>query len=74
MSTISAFDHIQNKHTLYRRKHCMKKFCESLREQAKNIIDIEKKINVTVNKRRIKITSRHKSMLYLWKNNLTKAL
>ena len=40
---------------------------ESLREQAKNIIDFEKKI-VTTNKRRTKIVSRYKSMLYLWKN------
>ena len=40
---------------------------ESLREQAKNIIDFEKKI-VTTNKRRTKIVSRCKSMSYLWKN------
>ena len=26
MSPIWAFDHIENKHTLYRRKGCMKKF------------------------------------------------
>ena len=36
----------------------MKKFCESLREHAKNIINFEKQKNVTVNKRRTKITSR----------------
>ena len=65
MSTIWAFNHIENKHTLYRRKDCMKKFCESLREHVKHIIDFEKK-NVTVNKRRTKIVSRCKSMLYLW--------
>ena len=29
VSSIFAFDHTENKHTLYRRKHCMKKFCES---------------------------------------------
>ena len=40
----------------------MKKFCESLRGHAKNIIDFEKK-NVTVNKRRTKIVSRGKSTL-----------
>ena len=34
---------------------------------------ILKRKNVTVNKRRIKITSRCESMLYLWKNNLKKA-
>ena len=43
MSTIWAFDHIENKHTLYHGKDYMKKFCESLREHAKNIIDFEKK-------------------------------
>ena len=43
MPTILAFDHIENKHTLYRGKDCMKKFCESLREHTKNIIDFEKK-------------------------------
>ena len=43
MSTFWAFDHIENKHTLYRRKDYMNKFCESLREHAKNIIDFEKK-------------------------------
>ena len=55
MPTIWGFDHIKDKHTLYRGKDCMKKFCESLREQAKSIIDFFKK-NVTVNKKRIKIT------------------
>ena len=56
MSTIWGFDQLEDKHVLYRRKDCMKKFCTSLREHAKSIIDFEKE-NVTVNKRRIKITS-----------------
>ena len=43
MSTIWGFDHIENKHTLYRGKDCMKKFWDSLREHAKNIINFEKK-------------------------------
>ena len=43
MSTIWGFDHIEDKHTLYRKKDCMKKFCESLREHARSIIDFEKK-------------------------------
>ena len=70
ISTIWVFDHIENKHVLYRGKDCTKKFCESLREHAKSIIDFEK--NVTANKRRVKITSRCKSMLHLWKKNLKK--
>ena len=49
----------------------MKKFCESLREHAKDITDFEKK-NVTANKRRTKITSRCKNMLYLWEKILIK--
>ena len=54
MSIIWGFDHIKNKHTLYLGKDYMKKFCTSLREHAKNIIDFENKKNVTVKKRRIK--------------------
>ena len=41
MSAILAFDHIENKHTLYRGKDSIKKFCGSLREHAKIIIDFE---------------------------------
>ena len=47
VSTIWAFDSIENKHTLYCGKDCMKKFCESLREHAKNINDFEKKKMLT---------------------------
>ena len=43
MSTIWAFDHIENKHTLYRGEDCMKKFCISLRKHATNLINFEKK-------------------------------
>ena len=34
LSDIWAFDSIENKHSLYQDKSCMKKFCNSLREQA----------------------------------------
>ena len=30
MSTIWEFDHIENKHSFYHGKDCMKKVCESL--------------------------------------------
>ena len=43
MSTIWAFDQIENTNTLYCRKDYMKKFCECLRKHAKNIINFEKK-------------------------------
>ena len=39
MSTISSFRSIENKHDLYRGKYCIKKFCESLREHALQIIN-----------------------------------
>ena len=44
MSTIWGFDRLQNKHTLYCGKDCMKNFCDSLREHAKNIIAFEEKM------------------------------
>ena len=68
MSIILGFDRIEDKQTLYCGKDCMKKFFNSLREHAKNVIDFEKK-NGSTNKRRIKIVSRYKSILYLWKKN-----
>ena len=74
MSAIWGFDQIENKDTLCHRKNYMQKYCESLREQAKNIIDFEKKKNVTVNKRRIKMALRFKSLLHLSEKNLKKAL
>ena len=43
MLTIWTLDHIENKHTLYCQKDFMEKFCESLKEHAKYIIDFEKK-------------------------------
>ena len=54
MSTIWAFDNTENKHTLYRGEDCMKKFCESLREHAKNIIDFEKKKMLSLTKEELK--------------------
>ena len=73
MSTIWTFVRIKHKHTLYRGKDFMKTFWKSFREEAKNIIYFEKKM-VAVVKRRTKIKSRCKSILYSWKTNLRKAL
>ena len=53
-STIWTFDHIENKNTLYRGKYCMKKFCECLRENAKFIIDFEKKKMLPLTKEELK--------------------
>ena len=46
MATIWTFNNIENKYTLYRGEDCIKEFCESLREPAKNINDSEKKRNI----------------------------
>ena len=54
MSTIWAFDHIENKHSLHRRKDCMKKFRESLRKHAKNIMGFEKKKMLPLTKEELK--------------------
>ena len=43
MSTISSFKSIENKHGVYKGNLCMKKFCESLREHAMEIINFKKK-------------------------------
>ena len=43
MSTISSFKSIENKHDVCRGKDCMKKFSESLREHAVEIINFRKK-------------------------------
>ena len=55
MSTICAFDHIENKHTLYCGKDCMKKFCSSLREHAVNILNFEKKKMLPLTKEELKL-------------------
>ena len=54
MSAIWSFDNIENKHTLYRGEDCIKKFCESLREPAKIIIDFETKKMLPLTKEEIK--------------------
>ena len=43
MSAILSFKSIKNKHDVYKSKECMKKFCESLREQAMEIVNFKKK-------------------------------
>ena len=54
MSRIWAFDHIENKHTLYRGNDCTKNVCTSLREHAKSIIDFEKKKILPLTKEELK--------------------
>ena len=54
MSTIWGFDHIENNHTLYRGKDCIKNFCSSLREHAKSITDFEKTKMLSLTKEEFK--------------------
>ena len=51
MSTIWAFDNIENEHSLQCGKDYMKKFCSFLREHATNTINFEKKKMLPLTKR-----------------------
>ena len=55
MSTIWAFDNIENKHILDRGENCMKKFCSSLRDNATNVINFEKKKLLPLTKKELKL-------------------
>ena len=54
ISTIWGFDHIKNKHTLYRGKGCMKKFCKSSKVHTIRIIRFKREKNVINNKQKVK--------------------
>ena len=43
MSTVWAFDNIENKHSLYHGKGCMKKFGICLREHAADVIKFKRR-------------------------------
>ena len=58
VSTIWGFDHIENKHTLYGRKDCIKKSLYFFKKTCKRYNWFWKEKNISVNKRRIKVTSR----------------
>ena len=47
----------KQQHTLNRGKDCMTKFCESLREHAKSIIDFEKEEMLLLTKKKKKLKS-----------------
>ena len=73
MSKIWAFDQIENKHILYRQEDSTKKFCESLREHAKNIIDFEKRKMLSLTKEGLK-SHQDAKLCYICRSNLKKAL
>ena len=55
MSTNQAFDHTENKHTLYCGKDYIKKFLTFLRKHAKNTINFEKKKMLPLTKEEFKL-------------------
>ena len=76
MSTIWGFDHIEDVHTLHHGKDCMKKFCSSLREHAKNIIDFEKKKMIPLTKKQLKSHEDAKVcyIFFIFEKNFSKKL
>ena len=70
MPIVWAFNHIENTHK-YRRKECMKKFCESLREHAKNIFDFEKKKMLLLTKEELK-SHQDANVCYICGNRILK--
>ena len=62
MSTKWAFDNIENKHTLYRGKDCMKK-----------LTDFEKKKMLSLTKEELK-THQDAKVYYIYGKNLKKSL
>ena len=57
---VLGFGHIENKHTLHRGKDCLKTFCDSLKEYAKNIIIFEKNKLLLLTKK-IELKSYHEA-------------
>ena len=64
-STISSFRSIENKHDIYRGKDCMKKFFQSLREHAMEIINFKKKEIKLLTKEQQGSYKSAKNLLYL---------
>ena len=55
MPTITAFDNIENKHSLYRGEDCMEEFYSSLREHPTHVINCEKKKILPLTKKGLKL-------------------
>ena len=65
MFTISSFKSIEDKHDIYRGKDYLKKFCESLREDAMKIINFKKKKNEVIKKKAGKIIRKCQNLSHL---------
>ena len=68
-----GFDLIEDKHTLYRGKDCKEKFCTSLREPDKNIIDFKKKEMLPLTKEEIK-SHQDVKVYYICRKSILKKL
>ena len=73
MLAILWFDHIKAKHTLNCEKDCLKKFCTSLREHAKNIIEFEKKKKLPLTKEELK-SNQDPNLCYICGKRILKKL
>ena len=63
MSTIWAFDQIENKISLYHGEDCMKKIRSSQREHVTNLIDFEKGKTLPLTKKELKSHHSQNSLL-----------
>ena len=73
MSTIWAFDDIENRDTLHREEGCTKKFFESLREHAKNITNFEKEKLLPITKENLK-SDQDAKLCYICSKKILKKL
>ena len=65
VSTIWTFDGIVKKHNVYRGEGCMKKFRESIRKHAMEIINFENKKMVPLTKEQRELNKKSK-IFYIW--------
>ena len=71
MSIILSFKSIKNRHDVYRGKDCMKKFSESLRELAMEIINYKKKKMKLLTKEQLK-SYKNAKICYICKKKIKK--
>ena len=73
MSTIWAFDNIENKHSLYRGEDFMKKFYIPLKEHAAGVINFEKKKMLSLTEKELK-SHQDSTICYICTKKLDKNL
>ena len=73
MSTIWAFDNIDNKHSLYHGEDCMKKFCISLKEFSVDVINFGKKKMLPLTLKELK-SNQDSTLCYIYRKKFTQKL